>query len=208
MNTLDATELLGCGDVCRGCATLTGCFALRVFPDWTTGVSNGYSGFVTLASPIDKLTPREREILLLASERLGDKEIALQLNLSPRTVQNHLHRAYEKLGVSDRLQAARVMSNCYSGRPAPLFPMPPVGADRSVVERAVAHLEGGKTSPGDAFRGLAGGQAAALKAWPRPPRLGGSVLWLILLWALAWVMVAVIGASLINPVLEVIERLR
>lgn len=43
---------------------------------------------------IDKLTPREREILLLVSHRLGDKEIAQQLGLSPRTVQNHLHRAY------------------------------------------------------------------------------------------------------------------
>lgn len=162
---------------------------------------------MTEVSPIDKLTPREREILLLASERLGDKEIALQLNLSPRTVQNHLHRTYEKLGVSDRLQAARVMSNCYSERPAPLFPMPLVGADRGVVERAVAHLEDGKASRNDAFRTLEGG-AAAMKAWPRPRRLGGSVLWLILLWALAWVMIAVIGASLINPVLEVIERLR
>lgn len=161
---------------------------------------------MTEISLIDKLTPREREILLLASERLGDKEIALQLNLSPRTVQNHLHRTYEKLGVSDRLQAARIMSNCYSERLTPLFPMAPVGPDRNVVERAVAHLEDGKTPRSDAFLGLEG--EAVAQAWPRPRKLGGSVLWLILLWALAWVMIAVIGASLINPVLEVIERLR
>ncbi len=66
-------------------------------------------------SPIDSLTPRELEILRLAAGRLGDKEIAQQLNLSPRTVQNHLHRAYEKLGVSNRIQAARLLSDHYSG---------------------------------------------------------------------------------------------
>lgn len=179
-----------------------------MFTGWTQGSGNGYSGFVTEASPIDKLTPREQEILLLAAERLGDKEIALRLNLSPRTVQNHLHRAYEKLGVSDRLQAARVLSNCYSGRPAPLFPTDAAGAERAVVERVVARLGDGKTS---APRRLEAGHAsvrATVQAWPPPRKLGGSVLWLILLWALAWVMIAVIGASLINPVLEVIERLR
>ncbi len=75
---------------------------------------------MTRVIEIPKLTPRELEIVRLAGLRLGDKEIAQQLNLSPRTVQNHLHRAYDKLGVSDRLQAARRLSDLYSGGSIPL----------------------------------------------------------------------------------------
>ena len=48
------------------------------------------------------LTPREREIALLAATGGSSKEIADRLFLSVRTVENHLHSAYTKLGVSSR----------------------------------------------------------------------------------------------------------
>ncbi len=48
------------------------------------------------------LTPREREILLLASQGLGVKEIAERLYLSPATVKTHFQNVYGKLGVNDR----------------------------------------------------------------------------------------------------------
>jgi ATP/maltotriose-dependent transcriptional regulator MalT len=48
------------------------------------------------------LTRREREIALLAAGGLSSREIAERLYLSVRTVDNHLHRAYYKLGVSSR----------------------------------------------------------------------------------------------------------
>lgn len=152
---------------------------------------------------IDSLTPRELEILRLAAGRLGDKEIAQQLNLSPRTVQNHLHRAYDKLGVSNRAQAARLLSNSYSGESAPLSPPPQSKSDAGVAEVEVEPLGDGKALGGALYR-----RYAALNEWRRPRKLGGSVLWLILLWALVWVLIAVVGASLINPVLEMIARLR
>jgi DNA-binding CsgD family transcriptional regulator len=149
-----------------------------------------------------RLTPRELEIVRLAGLRLGDKEIAQQLNLSPRTVQNHLHRAYEKLGVSDRLQAARRLSDFYSGGSLPLSddgapgPMAPVSAAPS-------------TAFGDGkMRRSLYERYAALDGWRRPRKLGGSLLWLILSWSLAWLMIAAVGASLANPVLELIETLR
>jgi DNA-binding CsgD family transcriptional regulator len=158
---------------------------------------------VKQASPIEALTPRELEILRLAAGRLGDKEIAQRLNLSPRTVQNHLHRAYEKLGVSDRLQAARRLSDYYSGESAALSPAAPTAFGEGVAEAVVKSDGDGKASGGALYR-----RYAALKDWRRPRKLGGSVLWLILLWALAWILIAVVGASLINPVLEMIDRLR
>ncbi|WP_292059260.1 MULTISPECIES: helix-turn-helix domain-containing protein [unclassified Brevundimonas] len=153
-------------------------------------------------SSIDSLTPRELEILRFAASRLGDKEIAQQLNLSPRTVQNHLHRAYEKLGVSNRIQAARLLSDHYSGESIAMSPPPPLGAEKGVIEAPVGLLEDGKAPGGALYR-----RYVALNEWRRPRKMGGSVLWLILLWALAWLMIAVVGASLINPVLEMIHSL-
>jgi DNA-binding CsgD family transcriptional regulator len=149
-----------------------------------------------------KLTPRELEIVRLAGQRLGDKEIAQQLNLSPRTVQNHLHRAYEKLGVSDRLQAARRLSDLYSGGSFPLSDAA-LGASLGTVSAASSTALGG----GKARRSLYE-RYVALDGWRRPRKLGGSLLWLILGWSLAWLIIAAVGASLANPVLESVQRLR
>jgi len=48
------------------------------------------------------LTPREREVASLAARGLMSKEISERLFLSVRTVNNHLQRAYTKLGVTSR----------------------------------------------------------------------------------------------------------
>ncbi|MFG2608507.1 LuxR C-terminal-related transcriptional regulator [Streptomyces sp. NPDC048514] len=52
------------------------------------------------------LTRREREVVRLAAEGLTSQEIAARLVLSVRTVDNHLHRAFAKLGVSSRRDLA------------------------------------------------------------------------------------------------------
>lgn len=51
-----------------------------------------------------QLTAREREIVALVSDGLSNRAIAEQLVVSTRTVENHLHRAYAKLGVSSRAE--------------------------------------------------------------------------------------------------------
>ncbi|MDQ4030760.1 MAG: LuxR C-terminal-related transcriptional regulator, partial [Actinomycetota bacterium] len=55
------------------------------------------------------LTPRQLEIARLAAAGLANKEIAARLCLSHRTVENNLHVAYEKLGVSGRDGLARTL---------------------------------------------------------------------------------------------------
>ena len=50
----------------------------------------------------ERLTPREIEIAVLARDGLSDAVIAERLGLSVRTVGNHLHNTYMKLGVSNR----------------------------------------------------------------------------------------------------------
>jgi len=56
------------------------------------------------------LSARELEVARLASQGLASKEIALRLYLSPRTVNNHLQRAYTKLGVTGRHDLAGHLS--------------------------------------------------------------------------------------------------
>lgn len=56
---------------------------------------------------LSRLTDRERDILKLIFEGRCSSEVAQVLNVSKRTVDFHLARAYVKLGVTNRFQAFR-----------------------------------------------------------------------------------------------------
>lgn len=103
----------------------------------------------------DELTPKERECLHLAGRRLSDAEIAQRLDLSPRTVGNHLARAYRKLGVHDRIRAAAMLSNLY---PEYSLPIGYEGDDASPPSLSAQRTDA---------RG--GGLAQAFAKLPRPP---------------------------------------
>ncbi len=53
----------------------------------------------------EPLTTREREVLRLIAEGLGNQELAARLHLSPQTVKVHTRNIYSKLGVTSRTQA-------------------------------------------------------------------------------------------------------
>ena len=55
------------------------------------------------------LTEREREIVTLAARGLSNREIADRLAVSVRTVEGHLYRAGNKLGVSDRKELRPIL---------------------------------------------------------------------------------------------------
>jgi DNA-binding NarL/FixJ family response regulator len=54
----------------------------------------------------EQLTPREAEVLALLADGLTNKQIARALDVSLKTVQNHVARILDKLQAADRTQAA------------------------------------------------------------------------------------------------------
>jgi DNA-binding NarL/FixJ family response regulator len=56
--------------------------------------------------PLDRLTPREREVLILIGRGFPNKLIARELELAEKTVKTHVSHVLAKLGVTDRTQAA------------------------------------------------------------------------------------------------------
>jgi DNA-binding CsgD family transcriptional regulator len=59
----------------------------------------------TVAREGAALTPRERDVLRLVAQGLGNKEIAAELDLSAHTVKYHLASVLAKLGVRSRTEA-------------------------------------------------------------------------------------------------------
>lgn len=56
---------------------------------------------VAAASPLDRLTDREREVLSLVAQGLTNGAVARRLVVSERTVETHLRAIFLKLGIDD-----------------------------------------------------------------------------------------------------------
>ncbi|WP_440711354.1 helix-turn-helix transcriptional regulator [Herbiconiux sp. YIM B11900] len=70
--------------------------------------------FVRLQRPA-VLSEREEELARLASSGLSNREIAEQLTLSVRTVETHLQRVYQKLGIRGRAELASAVQRDTAG---------------------------------------------------------------------------------------------
>jgi DNA-binding NarL/FixJ family response regulator len=66
---------------------------------------------------LDRLTEREREVLIHVAAGRSNEEIAAALVVSSETVKTHLKRMYAKLGVRDRAQAVVVAYESGAVRP-------------------------------------------------------------------------------------------
>lgn len=60
-----------------------------------------------VAGPTPALSNREREVLVQLAAGATNREIAARLHLSPHTVKEYASSLYKKLGVENRIQAAR-----------------------------------------------------------------------------------------------------
>ena len=75
------------------------------------GVTRDYGLLMT-----DGLSKRECDVLTCLQKGLSNKEIGLFLGISPRTVQKHLQRVFQHLGVESRVEAIVVMQRSPSRR--------------------------------------------------------------------------------------------
>ena len=55
--------------------------------------------------PLERISPREREVFALLLDGLPNKLIAQRLGISEKTVKTHLTNIFRQIGVTDRLQA-------------------------------------------------------------------------------------------------------
>ncbi len=73
---------------------------------WSTPSSLCFGGRSAVVSGPSPLSDRERSVLALLARGLSNKEIAVALTISPKTVQHHVAHVYEKTGVRSRAAAA------------------------------------------------------------------------------------------------------
>ena len=104
-----------------------------------------------VAERVAQLTQGQLDCLRLVAQHLSSKEIAVQLNISPHTVDQRIRQALHTLGVSRRSQAARLVAS--NGEPYQhLIHQPPY-----IEARASAGDPGGAVSTQIRHAGRAGG---------------------------------------------------
>ncbi len=97
----DAQELIDVIErVHQGEAAIDTALTARVFDE--------FRRISTEQNYVNQLTEREREILQLLAAGCDNRTIAAQLHLSEKTVGNRLSEIFQKLGVTNRTQAALV----------------------------------------------------------------------------------------------------
>lgn len=72
---------------------------------------------------IDRLTGRQKDCLRLVADGYTSKEIGRRLGISPSTVDNHVDRANEVLGLDNRNEAARLLRAHEASKPLPSKPV-------------------------------------------------------------------------------------
>lgn len=88
--------------VAAGEAALSPAVAAKMLDQFNRGPEREREG----AAGEQPLTEREKEVLSLLVEGLGNKQIARRLSVSESTVRNHLHNALYKLRLENRIQLA------------------------------------------------------------------------------------------------------
>jgi two-component system response regulator NreC len=69
--------------------------------------------------PLERLSEREREVLVLTAEGYSSAEIGKKLYLSPKTVDTYRARMMQKLGLSHRAELVRLALDTGMLKPAP-----------------------------------------------------------------------------------------
>jgi DNA-binding NarL/FixJ family response regulator len=91
--------------VAAGGAVLGAKIASRLLGHGAIEPRHGTSGAGAIIAPGEQLTAREREVLERLAKGANNRQIARELGVSLKTVQNHVSRILDKLQATDRTQA-------------------------------------------------------------------------------------------------------
>lgn len=89
------------------------------------------------------LSPRETDVLELLLEGKSNKQIALALGITERTVEFHLKNLFEKVGVSSRVELILTL-----GKSTGIFPVKPV---ESTVDTEPQNVDNGNQTDSQFF---------------------------------------------------------
>jgi len=82
---------------------------------WAADIAHRAGGLATptlsRGAGVEPLTPREREVALLAAAGRSSRAIGQHLGMATRTVDTHLARVYRKLGVTGRADLADALGS-------------------------------------------------------------------------------------------------
>jgi DNA-binding NarL/FixJ family response regulator len=70
-----------------------------------------------------KITPRDEEVLKLLVEGCSNREIADQLNISPRTVKQHLRTLFLRAGIREGRKRVRLATALFAKEQASCNPV-------------------------------------------------------------------------------------
>ena len=79
-------------------------------------LAHGLAPGIDVGSGIsERLTAREREVLMLVAKGLAGKQVATLLGISPKTVEQHKTRIYGKLGAANQAAAVAIAGRSCEG---------------------------------------------------------------------------------------------
>ncbi len=82
--------------------------AIRLVQKGNTYLSSGAAESLAVGKALHDLTAREIEVLECVADGMSNKSISTALQLSEKTVKNHLSSIFEKLGAADRTHAVTI----------------------------------------------------------------------------------------------------
>lgn len=107
-NAQPAELVAGVRAVAAGDAVVAPRVTRRLIEAFAHRLPGGSSAYQDLLDRLDRLTGREREVLVQIAQGYSNAEIAAVLGLSEATVKTHVSRILPKLGLRDRVQAVVV----------------------------------------------------------------------------------------------------
>lgn len=152
----------------------------------------------------DRLTPREIECVRLAGQRFRDAEIGQRLGISQGTVSNHLQRAYDKLGVRDRIRAAERLGILYTVHEMPMARAAHIGSG-GAADIVVSPTEPAGTAPPSAQERQWSFPRPRLQLPPVPDSRRRRIEWVARFFVLLSLL-TVVGISLVNTSQTLVDR--